>query len=131
LSSSREGRGWRINNGGIIDYQRGWRDFVLQSIASATAGIVLIPPLLDPVLAVADDGVVAAMVSAVVINPSARLPRITHKAYLDVEFGSKGGKKGRLVIGLFGDVMPRTVGNFLALCTNCGDNDAGFLPALV
>jgi hypothetical protein len=97
----------------------------------AALGIGVVPPLLNLVLAVVDNGKVATTVSVVVIDPSARLPRITHKAYLDIKFGSKGGKKGRLIIGLFGDIMPRTVGNFLALCTDRGGGNAGFLPALV
>jgi hypothetical protein len=80
---------------------------------------------------VADNGMAAATASAVTINLLAQLPRITHKVYLDVEFVSKGGKKGRLVIGLLGDTMPRTVGNFLAFCANRGCGDAGFLPAFV
>jgi hypothetical protein len=67
----------------------------------------------------------------VAIDPLAQLLRITHKVYLDVKFGSKGGKKGTLVIGLFGDVMPRTVGSFLALCADPGGGNAGFLPMLV
>ena len=98
----------------------------MRTIASAAAGIAMaiVPPLLllDPAPALAeDDGEAAAASSSVVaIDPSVRLPRITHRAYLDVEFGSRGGgeRKSRLVIGLFGDVMPRTVGNFLALCAN-------------
>jgi hypothetical protein len=44
---------------------------------------------------VAEDGKAAVTEFAVAINPSAQLPRITHKVYLNVEFGSKGGKKGR------------------------------------
>jgi hypothetical protein len=106
--------------------QRRRREFVVRTIASAAAGIAMaiVPPLLllDPAPALAeDDGEAAAASSSVVaIDPSVRLPRITHRAYLDVEFGSRGGgeRKSRLVIGLFGDVMPRTVGNFLALCAN-------------
>jgi hypothetical protein len=89
------------------------------------------PPLLNLALVVADDSKAAAKASAVTIDPSAQLPRITHKAYLDVEFGGKGGKRGRLIIGLFGDVMPKMAGNFLALCTNRGGSNAGFFPVLV
>ncbi len=97
----------------------------------AAAGIVVVPPLLDPAPAVADNGKAAVRASVVAIDPLAQLPRITHKVYLDVEFGSKGGKKGRLVIGLFGDFMPRMGGNFLALCADRGGGNAGFLPMLV
>jgi hypothetical protein len=89
LLLSRNGQGWRINNGGVVDYQR-LRDFVLQSIALAAVGIVVIPPLLDLVPAVVDNNKAATTASVVAINPSARLPRITHKVYLNVKFGSKG-----------------------------------------
>jgi hypothetical protein len=87
-------------------------------------GIVVVPPFLNPAPGVADNGKVVTTASVVVIDPSAQLPVITHKVYLNVKFGSKGGKKCRVVIGLFGDVMPRRVGNFLALCTNCGNGNA-------
>jgi hypothetical protein len=49
---SRNGQGWHINDGGVVDYQRQWRDFVLQSVALAAAGIVVNPPLLNLVPAV-------------------------------------------------------------------------------
>ncbi|CAD5217822.1 unnamed protein product [Bursaphelenchus xylophilus] len=38
---------------------------------------------------------------------------VTKKAYFDIEIG--GEKKGRVVIGLFGDVVPKTATNFLEL----------------
>ncbi len=81
--------------------------------------------------AVADNGKAAGTASMVMINPSARLPRIIHKVYLDVEFSSKGEKKSRPIIGLFEDIMPRMVGNILALCANRSGGNAGFLPSLV
>jgi cyclophilin family peptidyl-prolyl cis-trans isomerase len=40
--------------------------------------------------------------------------------FLDV---SAGGRGGRLVLGLFGNVAPRSVENFRALCT--GEKGAG------
>ena len=139
-SSPGDGRGRRIDCGDVppSHHQRRRRDLVVRTIASAAAGIAMaiVPPLLllDPAPAHAEDDGEAAAATAtttttttttttsavVAIDPSVRLPRITHRAYLDVELGSGGGgkKKSRLVIGLFGDVMPRTVGNFLTLCAN-------------
>ncbi|ORX96051.1 cyclophilin B precursor [Basidiobolus meristosporus CBS 931.73] len=40
-------------------------------------------------------------------------PRVTNKVYLDL---TQGGKPlGRVVLGLYGDIVPRTVNNFKAL----------------
>lgn len=42
------------------------------------------------------------------------LPVITHRAYFDIEID--GEEEGRIVVGLFGDVAPKAVENFMALC---------------
>lgn len=41
--------------------------------------------------------------------------KVTTKCFFDVEAG--GESLGRIVLGLFGEVAPKTVENFRALCT--------------
>ncbi|KAF7841188.1 peptidyl-prolyl cis-trans isomerase CYP21-1 [Senna tora] len=42
-------------------------------------------------------------------------PEITHRVFLDVDIDEQ--RLGRIIVGLYGQVVPKTVENFRALCT--------------
>mmetsp|Transcript_19866 Transcript_19866/g.55372 ORF Transcript_19866/g.55372 Transcript_19866/m.55372 type:complete len:243 (-) Transcript_19866:459-1187(-) len=84
---------------GMAEYRR--RDFL------ATSGLTAASVLFHPAVSVAS-----------YIDPVTDPPKITKRVYLDVAFGSNDEEKGRLVIGLFGDLMPKTTQNFEQLCTS-------------
>lgn len=57
------------------------------------------------------------LISSTLSNPE----EITNKVYFDIEIDGKDA--GRIVMGLFGKTVPKTVENFRALCT--GENGVG------
>ncbi|KDQ57782.1 hypothetical protein JAAARDRAFT_130782 [Jaapia argillacea MUCL 33604] len=58
---------------------------------------------------------IGALLCAQSVEAAAKGPKITHKVYFDIKHGDKD--LGRVVMGLFGGTVPKTVENFRALTT--------------
>lgn len=51
------------------------------------------------------------------MDPIPTLPKVTHRVFFDIQIDEESA--GRIVMGLFGEIAPKAVENFAALC-NCG-----------
>lgn len=50
------------------------------------------------------------------MDPKPQLPEVTHRVYIDLEVEGMPRSGGRIILGLFGQIAPKTVENFRALC---------------
>jgi peptidylprolyl isomerase len=59
--------------------------------------------------------VITLIIGLVYSKKSTNDPKVTHKVFFDIQIGDEDPQ--RVTFGLFGDVVPKTVENFRALCT--------------
>eukprot|EP00903_Cladosiphon_okamuranus_P015067 g13939.t1 len=95
------------------------RQAFLRGVMAAAAPL-LVAGVSGQQVALADNEIIEKMV-AEKIAAGWQEPEVTQKAFMDISIGDQPA--GRLVINLYGKVVPNTVKNFVALLT--GKNDPG------